>query len=89
MKVNDLASAQGMFFLCPACYVTNGHSAVGTHGIVVSFRDRGVSPTQGSHGTDGNPSRWAVSGTGIADLTLDPSIDVGCWHGHIVNGAVK
>lgn len=35
--------------------------------------------------------RWVVSGTGLSDLTLSPSVDVGnpsCWHGFIQNGIV-
>jgi hypothetical protein len=41
----------------------------------------------------GGPSRWTMSGTGLHDLTLSPSVDVGsknskCWHGWIKEGNV-
>jgi len=29
--------------------------------------------------------QWAVSGE-FPNLTLTPSVDAGCWHGHIVDG---
>lgn len=38
---------------------------------------------------------WMMAGTGLHDLTLSPSIDIGrsqpggsCWHGFITNGQV-
>lgn len=85
MQDVPLSEAQGLWLDCPVC--ANGH------GIMVSFRDRGVQDHQGSHDKDGKPSRWGVGGTGMADLTLDPSIDCthnnpGCWHGHIRNGEI-
>lgn len=85
VTVPDLASAQGLMLLCPACFQKNG-SSVGTHSIRVTFRDRGVLDRQGSQSRHGGPSRWAVSGTGLHDLTTDPSVDCGCWHGWIKNG---
>lgn len=36
--------------------------------------------------------RWNVSGSGLNDLTLTPSVDVGepsCWHGFITNGVIS
>lgn len=93
--VETLADAQGIVFLCPVCFTKNG-GAVGTHGIEVSFADRGVLDHQGSHNKEGKPSRWAAAGTGYADLTLLPSIlcdpaKPACdgWHGFITNGEVK
>lgn len=83
--VETLADASSLFFLCPACFAKNG-GAVGTHGIIVTFAGRGVPDDEGSHNSKGKPSRWNVSGTGLADLTLTPSIDVGCWHAYITNG---
>jgi Family of unknown function (DUF6527) len=85
-----LAAAQGIEFLCPVCFARN-RGPVGTHLIEVTFADRGARPEQGSHGRDGQPTRWVVSGTGVADLTLTPSIDTtpGCtWHGFVTNGQV-
>jgi hypothetical protein len=90
--VDTLAEAQGIWFLCPKCFAANG-GAVGTHAIDVSFAGRGVADNQGSHGRDGQPTRWAVSGTGFEDLTLSPSIDLAgrdgkgcCWHGFVTHG---
>ena len=48
--------------------------------------DRGLLDHQGSRSKGGGPSRWAVSGTCLDDLTTDPSVDCGCWHGWIRNG---
>lgn len=92
--VDTLAEAQGMFFGCPTCFVKNGNSMVGTHGIVVAFAHRGVPDHLGSHGRNGQPTRWGVSGTGYEDLTLTPSIDIsengdGEWHGFITGGAIR
>lgn len=87
-----LAEAQGIFFLCPVCFTKN-NGPVGTHGVEVTFRDRGVADDQGSHNTAGEPSRWAVTGTGVEDLTLTPSIHLAsspcAWHGFITNGEVS
>jgi len=78
--------AQGLLFDCP---LLDGHS------IIVWFANSGV-PTEASP-----HFRWAVVGTGIDDLTLQPSInldvkytdekgvqhDPGCrWHGFVING---
>ena len=85
-----LAEAQGVLFLCPKCFAAN-NGPVGTHSLLVWFRDRGVPPEE----TPG-PGRWVASGTGYADLTLSPSINLetpdgqGCqWHGFITNGEVR
>jgi len=80
-----MAEAQGVLLLCPICFVKNG-GEVGTHSVVCWFRNKGV-PDSMSPG----PGRWDVSGTGIADLTLSPSVFLsgagGCqWHGWIKNG---
>jgi len=84
-KVDTLAEATGMFFLCPGCFAKN-EGPIGTHGIIVTFAGRGVPDHLGSHGNSGQPSRWTVSGTGFHDLSTQPSIDVGCWHAYITNG---
>lgn len=85
VEVASLAEAQGIWFLCPGCFAKNG-GPVGTHMVDVTFRDRGVPDHLGSHATGGAPSRWAVSGTSMDDLTLQPSVNCGCWHGFITNG---
>jgi hypothetical protein len=87
VHVKTLEEATGIFFLCPACFAKNA-GPIGTHGIIVTFKDRGVPNDLGSHDKDGNPSRWGVSGTSIDDLTLTPSVDVGCWHGHVTAGRI-
>jgi hypothetical protein len=90
-RVEALAEAQGIEFLCPVCFAKN-RGAVGTHWCEVSFEGRGVKPAQGSHTDKGLPSRWTVSGTSLANLTLMPSIKLegGCaWHGYITNGGIS
>lgn len=83
--VATLAEAQGVEFDCPVC--RNGHR------IQVAFQGRGVLDHQATRDKEGRPTRWAVSGTGLADLTLSPSVDCTpgnpkCWHGHIQNGQI-
>ena len=85
LYVDTLAEAQGVQFLCPKCFEQNKGRA-GTHGVICWFRDRGVPDA-----VFPRPGRWAVSGTGLADLTLSPSvlITTGCqWHGFITAGVV-
>lgn len=36
----------------------------------------------------GPGSQWSATGEFPETLTVSPSIDVGCWHGHIVEGEV-
>jgi hypothetical protein len=86
VQVDALAQAQGVWFLCPKCFTANG-GAAGTHMVLCWFRDRGV-PAEVTPG----PARWVVTGTGLDDLTLSPSIQLlgACkWHGFIVAGAVQ
>lgn len=92
VPVARLEDAQGVRFLCPACFVTNG-GPIGTHGVICWSRSRGV-PDDAAPG----PGRWKLDGTGLHDLTLnaDPpatarsvKLETGCmWHGHITNGEV-
>lgn len=37
---------------------------------------------------DHNGRGWTKTGEYPDTLTLSPSIDTGCWHGHIVNGEI-
>ena len=86
LEVESLAAAQGIRFLCPKCFRDNG-GAVGTHGVNVAFKDRGV-----PHNAYTGLPRWNVSGSGYADLSITPSVlvVVGCgWHGYITNGEVS
>ncbi len=82
---NNLANAQGVRFVCPQCSAVEDGERIG-HLVVCWFRDRGV-PKPNTPG----PGRWAVSGTGFADLTLQPSVHIkqDCgWHGFVTNGMV-
>lgn len=53
----------GVWLLCPKCYLANGRSAVGTH-MVVCWKPH-VPQT-----VDPKPGRWAHAGTSLSDLTL-------------------
>lgn len=80
--VDNIAHAQGVQFLCPKCL----GSDTGSHSIGVWFRDRGVEDAELP-----GPGRWVVSGSGLADLTLAPSINIltgCCWHGWVIAGEV-
>lgn len=91
-RVDALAEAHGIVFLCPKSYAKNGGVA-GTHGVRVYFEG---SPVPSHIGTNnkGETVRWSVQGTGLGDLTLRPSIleqDEGSvdpcgWHGYVTNG---
>ena len=80
--VPTLAEAQGIRFDCPKC---------GNHGCEVTFEDRGVLPSQGTHKENGDPVRWKATGSTFDDLSTIPSVQLigGCaWHGFITNGEV-
>jgi hypothetical protein len=91
VPVASLADAQGIIFLCPACFTKNG-GAKRTHGCSVTFAGRGALDHQGSHNDQGQPVRWNIAGgTGLHDLQLSPSIQLigGCaWHGFVGNSGV-
>ncbi len=94
----NIKGADGLLFWCPCGYGKPEFPIDGArpHGVVVSFANPidapPVPPDAGSMNREGKPSRWVVSGTGLHDLTLSPSIAVGanpeCWHGWIQNGKV-
>ena len=76
VHVDDIVQADGVWFLCPKCFLANGSSDVGTHGILcwAPKVPQTISPTGG---------RWELRGTGIADLSLvagSPSVKLtgGC-----------
>jgi hypothetical protein len=85
-EIENLAEAEGMIFLCPACFWSN-RGAVGTHSMIVwrPSVPRDIEP---------GPGRWDFAGSGYADLTLHaPSASVqitgGCKaHFFIRNGRV-
>ena len=90
--VETIVEAQGVQFLCPKCYATNG-GPVGTHSVVCWSRAKGVSEEESP-----GPGRWSLHGTGLADLTLHGDapggggarsvlLTSGCgWHGFIDDG---
>lgn len=89
-RVDTLAEAQGIQFLCPKCFAENG-GPVGTHVVACWFTNRGVSADEHP-----KPGRWNVSGTGFHDLSFTPpgahSIQItgGCnWHGFLENGEIR
>lgn len=91
IPVNSLSEAQGIWFLCPKCFVQNKGN-IGTHMVDVTFAGRGALDSQGSHGNDGKPTRWVVSGTDFSNLTLQPSVllEGGCaWHGFVTQGNIS
>lgn len=84
--VRKLAAADGIFFLCPACFKKNG-GVIGTHGIICWFV--GHVPSSATP----LPGRWIPSGTGLKDLSfVGPQaasvlLEGGCnWHGFVTNG---
>ena len=74
--VATLAEAQGIRFRCP-------NPEYDDFVLCIPFRGRGApSDENGGH-------QWDVSGSGMHDLTLSPSVHfVGVWHGWIRNGEV-
>lgn len=93
-RVKDIADAQGIWFLCPKCFVANGGPRR-THRVLCWSRSRGV-PDDVTPG----PGRWTLEGTGLDDLTLNGDasggggarsvlLTGGCgWHGFITGGEV-
>lgn len=81
----SVENAQGVMFLCPACFVKNS-GPVGTESILCWFQGRGV-PADAFP----RPGRWTASGTSFDDLSLSPSVNVNNehWHGWVQNGEVK
>ncbi len=63
--VDSLAEAQGIVFLCPTCFKTNGGS-MGTHSVLCWSSSRGT-PANATP----LPGRWNLAGTGYEDLTLN------------------
>jgi len=93
--------ADGLFLWCPCGYGKPEYAleAGRPHGVLVSFANpRNAPPVPANAGTrdrSGKPSRWTMTGTGLSDLTLSPSIDLTmpndnhrCWHGWIRNGII-
>lgn len=102
-----IEGAQGLFLWCP-CGFTDPRYQVPDggrpHGLIVPFANpRNAPAVPADHGPcssrdrTGPRPRWQMSGTGLGDLTLTPSVAVGggsaespeCWHGFITNGEVR
>lgn len=84
-KVETLQEANGVMFVCPACYVAKGNTVIGAHRVLCFDPSVPVEWGQG-------PGRWPMTGTGLHDLTLTPSVLLmgGCgWHGFITQGEVS
>jgi hypothetical protein len=60
--IDEIAGADGLEFLCPACFKAN-NGAVGTHGTIcwTPKVPQTTSPT---------PGRWNIQGTGYHNVTL-------------------
>lgn len=89
-KVPDFAGAHGLWLWCPCGW---GKPDGYAHGLVIPFRGA-PEHNFGVISRDGKTRpKWMVTGTGLRDLTLHPSVDVGsaqrpCWHGWIKLGQV-
>lgn len=88
---DSIEGAQGLLFICPLC---------GGHSVLCWFRNPRNAPRVPDNVEPG-PGRWTVSGNGLDDLTLYPSVDLDTestrkaeaqgykvckWHGHVENG---
>jgi hypothetical protein len=95
----SIEGAQGLFLWCPCGYGQAQYPLSGPrpHGLLVPFANPRNAPAlpaeHGPVGHSGEHPRWTMAGSGLADLTLAPSVDVGapqsCWHGFIRNGEVS
>lgn len=87
--VSSLPEADGIRFLCPKCYATNG-GRVGTHQVVCWFEGRVSDDVQPG------PGRWNPTGDSFESLSFVPGRKThsvlllgGCaWHGFVTNGDV-
>ena len=87
-RVETMADADGVIFVCPKCFVANGKRRPGVHSVIC-WQPRVPQSTKPG------PGRWRFEGTGLDNLTLvarSSSILLtppGCgWHGYIRNGRV-
>lgn len=87
MEGIDINQAHGLIFICPKSRAANKD-----HYIQVYFVGSPI-PSRLGKNKDGKTVRWERQGTGIDDLSLQPSIqeedDYCRWHGHITLGDAK
>ncbi len=79
--VGTLPEAEAVFFYCPCGY--GKPTSDGTHGLLIPFETK-------------HPKGWKMSGTSLEDLTLEPSLLIGCyesqppcWHGYLTAGEFR
>ena len=99
LQGNKIEGAQGLFLWCPCGYGKKEFPVEGArpHGVMIPFANPRNAPElpecHGPTSKDGkHRPRWTMTGTGLEDLTITPSVDVGnnsCWHGFIKNGEVS
>lgn len=86
-RIKAIASADGVLFLCPKCFLANNRKRPGVHSVLCW---RPHVPQTWSP----KPGRWQFRGTGLKDLTLVAGsssilLKGGCaWHGYIQSGRV-
>lgn len=83
--VETLAEADGVWFLCPKCFVANG-GAKGTHPVAILFKEG-----PGERFNRGVRWQLVAGSTGLSDLALTPSIQThgSCeWHGWVGSSGV-
>jgi Family of unknown function (DUF6527) len=89
-RTDSLVEAHGIRFLCPKSFAANSGGVI-THSIQVYFYGSPV-PAHLGRNKNGKVVRWNVSGAGLDDLSLTPSIqeeDGHCkWHGFVGSGGV-
>lgn len=61
-RLDEIAQADGVMFLCPKCFVAN-NGPIGTHSVICWAPH--IPQTRLP-----NPGRWSLQGTGYEDLTL-------------------
>lgn len=87
--LDSMDGAQGLWFKCPLC---------GNHMMLCWFTNPRNAPKVPDD-ADPKPGRWEASGTGLDDLTLNPSVSLDTpaaraagtclWHGWVVSGEAK